>query len=285
MVREVSKANTLKGLLVTVVVLFAIVVSLGLIATHPVTAQAKTKYIKVSVLVDISGKTAKNDYADYGRIQTTYKYNKNGLISKCSSSNVYGGAGGVSGQSYKYSNGKISKIVDRAGIGTSVFSRDKKGRVTKTVSITGQAINTYKYNKSGKATKSNFTFKNYLGQVAQRATSVIAYNKKGLISKVKTTGGFMDGTRTYTYDSRGMLKSESVSGSYKTTYKNTYKSGRLVKSVSTKQGIGNTDKYVETTVYKYKTIKVPKSYVAKVKDQQKALFKVTPPFAEKELFL
>lgn len=285
MAREIFKANTLKGLLAIFVILFAIIVSLGVIAAQPVTAQAKTKYIKVSVLVDISGKTAKNDYSDYGHIQTTYKYNKNGLISKCSSSNAYGGAAGISGQSYKYSKGKISKIIDRAGIGTSVFSRDKKGRVTKTVSITGQAINTYKYNKAGKAAKSNFAFKNYLGQVTQRAASIITYNKKGLISKVKTTGGFMDGTRTYTYDSRGMLKSESVSGSYKTTYKNTYKSGKLVKSVSTKQGVGDTDKYVETTVYKYKTIKVPKNYAAKVKDQQKALFKVTPPFAEKELFL
>lgn len=266
-------------------VVIAVAISFGLIAFHPAIAQAKTKYTKVSVLVDISGKTDKNDYANYGYIHTTYKYNKNGLISKCSSSNAFGGGAGVAGQTYKYSKGKISKVVDRVGIGTSVFTRDKKGRVVKTVGITKQAINTYKYNKAGKAIKNNFTFKNYLGEVAQKATSTITYNKKGLISKVKTTGGFMDGTRTYTYDSRGMLKSEAVSGSYKTTYKNIYKSGKLVKRIGTKQNVGNTDKYVETTTYKYKTIKVPKSYVARVKDQQKALFKVTPPFAEKELFL
>lgn len=261
---------------------------LALIAGNPVQADAKTKYTKVSVLVKSTEKTVKDGYGNYGSLSTTYKYNKNGLLSVYVTVGGAGGAGGITEKHFRYSKTKLTKVLDgtqKSFFGSTVFTRNKKGLVTKSVDkVTSQISNTYKYNKSGQATKMSTTFRNYKGVISGRGTTTIKYNKKGLLIKA-TSKGFMPITNTYTYDSRGMVKT-AKEGSRKTTYKNVYKSGKLVKRVGTRQATtGDTSRYTETTVYKYKTIKVPKSYAAKVKEQQKALFKVVPPTAPKELYL
>lgn len=281
----VFKQSSMRVAFLVAGALMALLVAFALAVVSPTPALAKTKYVKVSVLVkQVSKATYTNRYGEY-YAETSYKYNKNGLISHKSSLNHGGGAAGGADQTLKYTKkGLISKVVEADGVSASVFTRDKKGRVTKTVSFTGQATNTYKYNKAGKIAKATMAFKNFEGKVTSKSVSTVAYNKKGLISKITTKGGWEEGVRTYTYDSRGMLKSETVKGKSKTTYKNTYKNGKLVKRVGTTV-MSDGEKRTETTTYKYKTVKVPQSKAERAKDQQKALFLVKIPQSEDELHL
>ena len=287
---EAARFNSAKMIGFAVGVIVALAMAFALVAAHPATALAKTKYVKASVLVKSESKSMRGD-REIGGSESVYRYNKNKLISECSSSSHYGGAAGISVRGFKYSKGKLSKVLDMAGpkdwFGSSVFTRDKKGRITKSVSeITYKTTNKYKYDKKNRISKVSFTYKFSTGKVI-KGSSAAKYNKKGLISQIVTKGGYDDirGTVNYTYDSRGMIKSVVKKGVSKTTYKNTYKSGKLVKSVATTKYNSGEESVVETTTYKYKTVKVPQKYAAQVKAQQKALFKVTFPTAEKELLL
>lgn len=147
------------------------------------------------------------------------------------------------------------------------FTYGKKGRLAEVVSGGSQGVMTYKetynYDKAGRVSK---VLHDRTGDVA---TYSFKYNSKKRMSKksLKASNGSVY-TTAYSYDGKGNLT--KVRESYSTkSCKNTYKKGRLSKRVVTESysSWSNT----KTISYKYKAVKVPKSYVSQIKKQQWAL--------------
>lgn len=221
-------------------------------------AEAKTTYKKISVV------------SKFGNQK--YSYNKSGLISKAANINDK-----ISKITYKYSGTKVKSIISVANIdGVPItqnmkVSYSKKGRLSDMEVKTGTArypeTIIFKTDKKGRV--------NYC-----RTSSYIyniTYDKKSRISKILQNPVYVFSNKeeyVYKYDAKGNIKEkcgkdispEGIAISYSEKYSNTYRGGKLVKR-----------QYETSPVEKitYKTIKVPKKYVASVKKQQKALFSVS----------
>lgn len=181
--------------------------------------------------------------------------------------------------SYKYegkkakSFSKKSKYFSTTTTGT--VSYEKAGRISE-ISYKEQNTNKtyhahYYYNGKGRISKIVCT-----GDSSQADTRLYYYDKKKRVSKIVSG----DLTSKFTYDKRGYCNSSSfgpTSGYGFSRYfemKNVYKNGRIVKVGSRTSGTGSSAYFWNKV--KYKTIKVPKSYVSKIKQQQKALFNPNP---------
>lgn len=198
----------------------------------------KTTYVYTSTYDD--GTT----YTDKDSWTTSYFYGKNGLENKYTSE---------SGTS------KISR--NSKGYVTGVKSYDKNGKL--------KSSTVYTRKSNGDATKMK-SYDYSSGKKKLSFTSTYTYWKKGVTKK--STRKDADGSTTvYTYDKKGYITSfSSDGGKYKTTYKHTFKNGRLVKEVATNSG-SKSDGAVETTTYTYKTkngkvIKEVATSITKYKD-------------------
>lgn len=194
----------------------------------------------------------------------------------------------VSSQKVKYYVGNSDDFTERITYKDGLMSKVKR---------TGyhSSVQTYKYDSSGNMIDDIFTYDSK-GRVIAHDNYRYKYNKAGKLAKIE----FSNDDITYTYEKYTYKKNKLVSWksgssernnikydkkgyikSYSTVLKmgfkpiknrfkvkNTYKKGRLVKSVSMRKGSGN--KYIKESVstYKYKKVKVPKKYVAKIKAQQ-----------------
>ncbi len=158
--------------------------------------------------------------------QTIIKYNKKGRVSSFYGKPILYGGSHV--YTFKYNKkGKLTAKILVAGKDYKIKKRDKKGRVK--------------------------TIKEYVtGTNTVEDTYTLAYNKKGHISKVKSSYG----TTKYKYDKKGNLTSDMFEN-----YKNIYKKGLLIKKTSGTNQV----------VYTYKRIKLSAKQAKKVKKQQWAL--------------
>ena len=160
---------------------------------------------------------------------TSYFYGKNGLENKYTYDSTYD-----SGTS------KISR--NSKGYVTGVKSYDKNGKLKSTT--------TYTRKSNGDATKMK-SYDYSSGKKKLSFTSTYTYWSKGVIKK--STRKDADGSTTvYNYNKKGYVTSYSADGGkYKTTYKHTFKNGRLAKEVATNSG-SNNDGSVATTTFTYK---------------------------------
>jgi len=220
-------------------------------------AQAASKK-SVYVVKSITTKTA------YGSIKTTHSYNSKGLLTKRKGDDktlqkykykgkklmtfwADGGNGAPTNLSYKYKNGKLKSNTDTLNGISHKFKLNSKGKVKKMTtawSSTSSSSTTYKYNGKG-------YLKSYKYSTWKNIAEKYSYDSKG---NVKKSTSYMN---------------DNPSQSTVTTYKNTYKSGRLVKVVKK-------DEYGNKTTAKitYKKIKVPSSYKKLVKKQQKNILQM-----------
>lgn len=179
----------------------------------------KTTYVYTSTYEDGTTNTDKESWT------TSYYYGKNGLENKYTSE---------SGTS------KISR--NSKGYVTGVKSYDKNGKL--------QSTTTYTRKSNGDATKMK-SYDYSSGKKKLSFTSTYTYWRKGVIKK--STRKDADGSTTvYNYNKKGNITSYSADGGkYKTTYKHTFKNGRLAKEVATNSG-SNNDGSVATTTFTYK---------------------------------
>ena len=225
-----------------------------LLLTMPGTIMAagkKTVYVLTSV-------TQKSEYI---RKETKLSYNKKGLLSKATiPSTSLGWPDSKLKASYS-SKGILQKVTidDYTRTITHSFSY-KSGKLSKHTTVTKSASNdkstsTMTYQWKGKAF--TVTIKE-AGETESTATGKLNSKNRLLSLTTKDIDGALVENRKYQYDSKGFLKSISHDAE-KTTFKNTVKSGRLKK---------RTDNNSTAYSFKYKKIKVPSSYVKKVKAQQ-----------------
>ncbi len=196
-------------------------------------------------------------------LKTTYSYNSKGLLSKSVSS-----SGTNTTNKYTYKNGLLTKSSSKNNYSTEkvTFSYDKKKRLVQEnrVYVSGNDVfktkEVYFYNKKNQIIKSNYEED---GPEALAGVTVFSfsYDKKGHLAKSKSKYGISK----YSYDAKGFLKKVTY-GSSATTLKNTYKNGLLIRRVQSNKDEDYSAKV--NFLYQYKKIKVPKSYVSLVKEQQ-----------------
>jgi len=194
----------------------------------------------------------------------TITYNKNGLVT-CHKS-VTKGEDNYN-ETYSDNYGYTSKSAFKKFIvkingekqGSFTFTLNSKGYVTKSVQKSTTTGNkyayTYKYNKKGQVSSIK----------SKRETFTYKFNSKGLLSQITMKSN--EGDKSvfgYKYDSKGNLTKGLYNKKTERTYKNTYKNGRLAKQVV--KGTDGTVMY--TCTYTYKKVKVPKSLVKMIKEQQ-----------------
>lgn len=217
-----------------------------------------TTQAKKSVYV-ISSVTIKNSQNKSSQT-IKYSYNKDGLLTKCADSNKVlekytykktklmsvwhdGGQGAPSNVEFTYKNGKPVKSYDTVNRLTKRFAYNKKGLVSKLVSVYSSSYSvatTFRYNKQGKPVSSQYSTWN-------NPSYKIDYDAKGNPKLVTE------------------YRNNSQSQYSLTKHKNTYKSGRLTKTVANHVS----PKYITTSTVKYKKVSVPASYAAVAKKQQK----------------
>ena len=226
-------------------------ISLMLLLAFPIAVMAaqKTVYVLSSV-TDDGGQTSE------------FTYNQNGLLSKAV---IPSASFGMPAQKLKasYTKEGLLKKVTRTDFNithTEKFTY-KGGMVFRHTSTTkyesgtnNTLMTTYKWN--GKTFTS--TVKDADTGEKQASIKGKLDSKNRLISlSVKYTDASAESVK-YKYDAKGFLKAVAYDN-YTTTFKNTVKNNRVTKKVM--------DKY-STYKLKYKKIKVPASFVTKVKTQQ-----------------
>lgn len=200
-----------------------------------------------------------------------YSYNSNGLVSRHSSD--------IKVSSFKYNGKKLKSFTEKSKNSSTTTKAnvvyDKSGRIDEVVykgqSSSNSYTDYYYYNSKGLVSKIVC-----VGSVFLSGTDNYHYNKKKQLTKIEGKGL----TATYKYDKKGYCNGQSygpTSGYGFTRYffmKNVFKNGLLIKVGSSTTGTGSS-KYSYSKV-SYKTIRVPKSYLSKVKQQQKAIFNPNP---------
>lgn len=244
---------------------------------------AKSKRVSVYVVSSAVYKQGNNEDSV---IKLKLSYNKDGFITKQTTRNwdferitykkkkvashsfyLRGDAYGGFGFKYSYKRGKLVKSTgsDGEGLMTSKYTLNKKNLVTKVVTkwpnggyveLPGTTVvATFKYDKEGRIVKSDYRYTDE--------------NQK------------IEDTLSYKYDSKGYPKSltssryhsmwEEFGGSgvskFVYNFKNTYKKGRLVKTVM--RSHDEAPKTLKTITIKYKKIKVDARDVDAIKKQQK----------------
>lgn len=227
-----------------------------LLLTTPGTIMAACKKT-VNVLTSVTQKSGSI------RKETKLSYNKNGLLRKATIPSTSLGWPDIKLKASYYSKGNLKKVTadDYTRIITHTFSY-KSGKLSKHTTVIKDASNnkststmTYKWKgKTFTATTKDLD----ADETESTATGKLNSKNRLLSVSTKYTVGALKENTKYQYDSKGFLKSISHDAE-KTTFKNTVKSGRLKK---------RTDNNSTTYTFKYKKIKVPSSYVKKVKAQQ-----------------
>jgi len=265
-----SKSLGIRSIAVACVILaFTLAASLGMAAATPGNAYAGSK-TNVYVVTKIVYKS------DQYKTTNTYTY-KNGLVTKVTAKNVANGDASSSVSKYTYTSKKALKSKVNTYDGKtnykSTYTTNSKGYVTKaSTTYTGDSpknVTKYSY-KGGKLTKSANKY----------STTSYTYYSNGNFktSTYKASEGDDTFKTTYSYDKKGNLK-KIVSGSpdasikETTTFKNTYKNGRLAKQVLSFAG-----SFSETATFTYKKVSVPKSIAKMVKSQQNLLISTRLPF-------
>ncbi len=207
----------------------------------------------------------------------SYTYDKNGLVQQIIPNNA-------PTETFTYEKGLLTKISD--GYSDTVMRYDSKKRM-KSLSANGGTVR-YTYNSDNLVSKS-ISKTNYTGYV-NKNTMKYSYDDDGNVTKTTRDNGTAQVVTAYTYDKKGNFTgSKCETENYKLSYtcKNSYDSkGRLVKRVvkdSYKQkkapsGVvagRSATNYTEKITYRQ--IKVPKSKVAAVKEQQYALLNDESP--------
>ena len=210
---------------------------------------------------------------DNSKETTSFRYNSDGLVQRetksvtdddpCSWIYAYTRNAYVKSAVMKINGKTTSKYTYKA---------DRQGRVIKEVEKNATfgttTTNTYKYNRKGQLVTA-------VGQ-GTWGKLTFTYDENGRIASSKRTSPEFSGSikSTYAYDSKGALKKETCTNSGDTgvtTYKNTYKNGRLVKSRSYEDGHLTT-----TTTFAYKQVKASKSAIRLAKAQQKQILSQMP---------
>ena len=144
------------------------------------------------------------------------------------------------------------------------YKTDAKGCV---VSASAGLKSNWRYDSKGRLVEINWKSQ------GMPASCTYKYNSKGQLTRaVFDDMNYGDGTYEFKYDKYGNITLKGGNLKKKRdidfTYKNTYKKGRLVKSVKR----WYEEKSVkEKRTYQYQTIKVPKKAVKMVKEQQRLL--------------
>ena len=158
-----------------------------------------------------------------------------------------GGEGTPSNYKYTYKSGKLVKSYDSVNRSTIKFALNKSRKVRKIRNRSQGGSTSY--------------------------TTSYSYDSKGRLSSYKY-GTWSNTTARYSYDSKGNIAkatefwNDNPYDMHVTTYKNTYKNGRLVKVVKTDANGTKT-----TVTITYKKVKVPASYKTVVKKQQASAIK------------
>lgn len=199
--------------------------------------------------------TGTKSYNSEGKLQgVTSNTIKNGNIVKSKSYNVDPATGKktlFSTTTRTYKKGKLTKEVTKGASGyTDTATYYSNGVIKKSVFKSADSEYVYNYNKKGLPTTA--TSKSTYAGYTQTSTSTydITTNKKGYITKeVVTTKVTANGTTT--------TEVNTAKNKY------TFKSGRLVKQVSTHTYKSGDYSYSskDTTTYKYKAVKVLKKYL------------------------
>ena len=210
---------------------------------------------------------------------SSYTYDKNGLVQQIIPNNA-------PTDTFTYEKGLLTKISD--GYSDTVMRYDSKKRMKSRSADSGKATIRYTYNSDNLVSKS-VSKTNYTGYV-NKSTAKYSYDDNGNVTKRISGEGTAQVVTAYTYDKKGNFTgSKCETENYKLSYtcKNSYDSkGRLVKRVvkdSYKQkkapsGVAagrSSTNYSEKITYRQ--IKVPKSKVAAVKEQQYALLNNESP--------
>lgn len=151
------------------------------------------------------------DFKADAKVVKTFSYDKDGRITKLTNSEV----GDVSTASYTYDkNGRLSRLYTK--------SADRKSDVT------------YKYDKNGRLTLKEDKYKD--GSFSDTRKNSYVYDKNGNLTKETISRSDVVTTFSYTYDSKGNMKTKSVvdkiDGSVSSKFKITYtydKNGNLSK--------------------------------------------------------
>lgn len=239
---------------------FALAASLGMAAATPGHAYAGSKtsvYVVSKVVIKYPADNVST---------TTYSY-KNGLVKaeKRTSKSEYGTS--LFETKFAYTSKNVlkssSEALDGSVTDTVSYKVNAKGQVVKSTTTGMRNTTKYTYDKKGQLVK----------YVDDYGTTTCTYfsngNLKSKIYKGKDSGKTKD---VYTYDKRGNYTKATLltnSSKFVTTYKSTYKHGRLVKQVvkyPSPSGLQS-----RTAIYKYKKVSVPKSIASYVKAQQRRL--------------
>lgn len=258
----------------SLVLMIGIIVALLVIYAKPVHAgNVKTNVVSQIMYIDTSGRTRTYNCSynangllsemidDFGR-RARYKYNSKGLLKTILLSN-------------SYSDEEKGKVI---------FSYNKKNqmikRVTKAMDGSIYVKRKYRY-KKGTLSKMITTKKASYAAFAdtEKRIAKFTFNKKGLLTKQAVDD--MDATYRYTYDKKGNRKKivwTSVFYGTKqkivTTRKNTYTGNRLTGyKDKRKEKLGTIVNkcYYKPRMISWKTISVPKSKMAVIKEQQREI--------------
>ena len=186
----------------------------------------------------------------------------------------YVGSNGDSTTKFSYKNGLVS--IRKSPYGPIKYKYDSKGRIIN---------DTYTYDSKGRLVSDGSYYYSYdsAGRLIKEET---CYNgEKSFYKSYSYKKNKLVSTKTYVsedfnikYDKKGFRKSYNynvkISGrmnKFQVRVKNTYKKGRLVKSVYQYKKPGGRYESSYSISFKYKKVKVPKKFVAKVKAQQRYL--------------
>lgn len=227
-----------------------------LCVASPVDAAGKTKSLQLVTKCSVKAEFDNDSIVSIYK----YSYNKNGLFAKESTDNY--------SMKYTYKGKNLKKSVENSNGEKSTTSyTTKNGLVVK--SVTKSRENKVKATYSYKNKKLN---KIVSSDKDGTYTRKFEYNKKGQISKkisiTKTGKKTLKAIDKYSYDKKGIPSKINHDGEIIETIENSYKNGKLVKSISTfknKQG----EVMKVSLEYTYSKKKVPASYVKNVQAQQK----------------
>ncbi len=256
-------------------------VAIGVVAIAPDSAHASDMK-NVIVLKSMKVVTPCTDYTEVDTFAFTY--NSNGLVKKIKGVDEAGAYRhhfketftykklGLKKQVTKYTSTpdgpdkgyQYEKPTTSKSTYVTRYKTDAKGRV---VGIDGGKANDWHYDSKGRLDK--ISWKAY----GEPAYCTYKYNSKGLLVHAEFyDASYGDWVKEFKYDKHGQitliagnLKKKST---YSHTYKNSYKSGRLVKCVKKWYGSKSVD---EKRTYQYQKIKVPKKAVKMIKEQQRQL--------------
>jgi len=254
-------------------------VAVGVFAIAPESAHASDMK-NVIVLKSMKVVAPRTDYTEVDTFAFTY--NSNGLLKKIKGVDEAGCYRHHFKETFTYKKLGLKKQVTKYT--STLDGPDKEGRDDTDKASKSTYVTRYKTDAKGRVTSSgegndwHYDSKGRLDKISWKAYGEPAYctykyNSKGLLAHAEFyDASYGDDVFEFKYDKHGQitliagnLKKKST---YSHTYKNSYKSGRLVKCVKKWYGSKSVN---EKWTYQYQKIKVPKKAVKMIKEQQRQL--------------